>query len=156
MIRTTAVFLAFCILFVPAGCSSCQPDYSKVELVNVTGTVTLDNTPVAAAVVSFESTSTGSFSAGMTDVNGRYELRFDSARKGVTPGNKLVQVSTSRRLLGVSDLSEADDNDPADDSLIEQIPTCYHKDSQLNVDVTRSTTRFDFDLKSDCSTTGAK
>ena len=85
-------------------------------------------------------------------------------KMGVTPGRKLVQISTTRRIPGISTNAEAGDEAEegddgakgADDSLLEQIPACYHKKSKLTVEVTDSAARFDFDLKSDCSTTGAK
>ncbi|MFM8477451.1 MAG: hypothetical protein ACKOEO_16845, partial [Planctomycetaceae bacterium] len=38
----------------------------------------------------------------------------------------------------------------------EQVPECYNGKSTLTVEITPDSTTVDFDLKSDCSTTGAK
>ncbi len=158
--RSLLILSAICLI---QGCGNDGADYSKVDLVGVTGKITLDGKPVAAAVITFESTETGSFSGAMSNADGTYELRFDSAMMGVTPGKKLVKIGTARRILGISSNEEAGEastesgSAPApDDSSLEQIPDCYHKDSKLIVDVTSSTQKFDFNLKSDCSTTGAE
>lgn len=148
------------------GCSGDVADYSKVELVSVGGTITLDGNPVEGAVITFESTETGSFSGAMSDSKGRYQLRFDSQKMGVTPGRKRIQIGTARKILGISSTEEAGESseeeqgDPAETGLIvdnsEKIPACYNHDSNLFVDVTSSSYTVDFDLKSDCSTTEAK
>ena len=152
-----------------AGCdTSPGMDYSEVELVGVTGKVTLDGSPVPYAVVTFESVDTGSFSGGVADENGNYQLRFDVNKMGVPPGRKLVQIGTARKILGISSDSEAGDpaseesgdGEPGDDlreqaSRIEAVPECYHKDSKLFVTVDDSSSVFNFELKSDCSTVGS-
>ena len=148
-------------------------DYSKVELISVTGKVTLDGNPVPYAVVTFESIDTGSFSGGVADENGNYQLRFDVNQMGVPPGKKLVKIGTARKILGISSDSEAGDaaaeeagdrepdgEESGDDlreqaSRMEAVPECYHKDSKLFVTVDDSSSVFNFELKSDCSTTGA-
>ena len=143
-------------------------DYSLVELIGVTGQVTLDGNPVPYAVVTFESVDTGSFSGGVADKNGNYRLRFDVNKLGVPPGRKLVQIGTARKILGISSDSEAGDpaaeengdgepsNDPREQaSRIEAVPECYHKDSKLFVTVDDSSSVFNFELNSDCSTVGA-
>ena len=121
-----------------AGCdTSPGMDYSKVELVSVSGQVTLDGSPVPYAVVTFESVDTGSFSGGVADENGNYSLRFDTNKMGVAPGEKLVQIGTARKILGISSDSEAGDaaaeesgdEEPSDDlreqaSRIEAVPDC--------------------------------
>ena len=152
--------------FVLTGCSGEIADYSKVELVTVGGTITLDGEPVEGAVITFESTDTGAFSGAMSDSKGRYQLRFDSQKMGVTPGRKLIQIGTARKILGISSTEEAgessveEEGDPAETGIVadnsEKIPACYNQDSRLFVDVTPTSYTVDFDLKSDCSTTGAK
>jgi hypothetical protein len=141
----------------------------------------LDGNPVPYAVVTFESVDTGAFSGGVADENGNYELRFDVNKMGVPPGKKLVQIGTARKILGISSDSEAGDaaaeeegdgesgdgetgdgetgdGETGDDlreqvSRVEAVPECYHKDSKLFVTVEGSSSVFNFDLKSDCSTT---
>ena len=38
----------------------------------------------------------------------------------------------------------------------EQVPACYHRNSRLQIEVTSTTTVVCFDLRRDCSTTGAQ
>jgi hypothetical protein len=81
---------------------------------------------------------------------------------GVIPGKKVVQVSTTRNILGlkgeegVEEGESSSEGGEAPKAAGETLPSCYNKESKLTVEVTSSTTTFDFDLKSDCSTTGPK
>ncbi|MBL8815388.1 MAG: carboxypeptidase regulatory-like domain-containing protein [Planctomyces sp.] len=152
------------LLMVTAGCSATnEVDYGKVDLIQAGGTVTLDGAPLASAVISFDNPETGTFSFARTDSGGKYVLQFDTEKKGVTPGQKIVQISTSRTILG---LGGSEEGDPASDgavegegesgeSNVEAVPSCYNKESILKVEVTKDKTTYNFDLKSDCSTTGA-
>ena len=137
------------------GCST-EPttDYSKVELVSAGGTVTLDGSPVAAAVVTFEAVDTGTFSFALTDDQGRYQLQFDSVKSGVVPWPKIVQISTTRKLLGLNTSDEIGDDADSESSAVEKIPDCYNKNSKLKVEVQSDSRTFNFELKTDCSTTG--
>lgn len=62
-------------------------------LVNVSGTVTLDGSPVAGAKVTFIPTASGIPASGTTDAAGRYELAIGSGRDGVPRGRYAVTVS---------------------------------------------------------------
>jgi len=62
-------------------------------LVNVSGRVTLDGSPVAAAKVTFIPTGPGIPASGTTDAAGRYELAIGSGRPGVPRGRYAVTVS---------------------------------------------------------------
>jgi len=147
-----------------AGCSATNKiDYGKVDLVSVSGNVLLDGNPLPAAVITFDNPENGTFSFARTDSNGNYTLQFDSEKDGVIPGKKVVQISTTRTVLGLAgeegeEEGEASTEGEGADSApkVEAVPECYNKDSKLTVEVTASRTRFDFDLKSDCSVTGAK
>jgi hypothetical protein len=150
------------------GCSATnQMDYGKVELVSVSGTVTLDGKPLAGAVITFDNTENGTFSFARTDSSGGYTLQFDSEKNGVLVGKKTVQISTTRTVLGLAGEEGAEEggggeaasgegeaSTPAEKKE-ELVPACYNKESKLTVEVTDSTSTFNFDLKSDCSTTGA-
>ena len=57
---------------------------------------------------------------------------------------------------GVEEGESSSEGGEAPKAAGEAVPSCYNKDSKLTVEVTSSTTTFDFDLKSDCSTTGSK
>lgn len=146
-----------------SGCSATNSiDYGKVSLVGVSGTVTLDGQPLAAAVITFEDAASGNFSFARTNSSGEYTLQFDSEKDGVTPGKKVVRLSTTRTILGLRGEEGAEAGEASPESSVaaekkkDLVPACYDKDSKLTVEVTASSGTFDFDLKSDCSTTGAK
>jgi hypothetical protein len=150
-----------CLLFL-AGCSATNSiDYGKVTLVNVSGTVTLDGQPLPGCVVTFENQETGTMSFARTNSSGSYTLQFDSEKDGVTPGSKLVRFSTTRTILGLrgedgAEEGEASTEGPGAAPATEQVPDCYNGKSTLTVEITPDSGTIDFDLKSDCSTTGAK
>ena len=165
LIETIALLLAI-------GCSATNEiEYGKVNLVSVSGNVMLDGKPLAAAVITFEDPETGTFSFARTDSSGDYTLQFDSQENGVIPGKKVVEVSTVRNVLGLAgedgeeegeqsseegdSSSEEGDEPAAQPGKSEAVPACYNRDSKLTIEVTSSTRTFNFDLKSDCSTTGA-
>jgi hypothetical protein len=73
--------------------------------------VTIDGAPVPAGIrVDFQPLGeTASPSLGITDANGRYELFFTAARKGVMPGECLVRLSVMSEISadGIPTLPEA-------------------------------------------------
>lgn len=154
------LFATLCFsLLMLAGCSTKpQMDYSKADLVEVTGKVTLDGQPLSFAVISFDSPD-GQFSFGMTDQDGTYRLQFDSVMTGCTKGPKVVQISTTRKILGLNVADEGADEEgeggeegeDGPQSGPEKVPECYNKESKLAVTVSDSDTTFDFALNSDCS-----
>ncbi|WP_164101588.1 transthyretin-like family protein [Candidatus Laterigemmans baculatus] len=138
------------------GCDTTpRMDYSSVGLVDAEGTVTLDGQPLPGAVVTFDSPD-GTFSYGLTDADGYYELQFDSDMQGVTQGPKTVQISTTRKILGLNtddgseaeEVSEEEGSAAPTSSESEKVPAKYNKDSELTVEVTPDQTEYDFDLKS--------
>ena len=135
-----------------SGCGRPRADYSLVELVNGHGTITLDGEPLAGAVVVFEDPRDDTMSYAMTDTDGHYRLQFDSDMSGVKVGNKVVRISTTRKLLGLNTPPGQDDGDgdPAESEhqSIELVPARYNKQSELNVEVTQAKTRYDFALDS--------
>ncbi len=161
MINLQTRFAVFGLLLMAAGCSANNEiDYGKVKLVSVSGTVTLDGQPLAGAVISFDDPATGNFSFARTNSSGSYTLQFDSAVDGVTPGKKTVQISTVRNILGLrgeegEEAGEASTEGQKAEAKKEQVPECYNKKTKLEVEVTPDKSTFNFDLKSDCSTTGA-
>jgi hypothetical protein len=139
----TVVTLAF------QGCGG--PDVERVPLVRVRGKVTLDGKPLKQAVVVFESAD-GSFSYAETNSWGRYDLRFDSQTRGVTPGTKTVRVSMNRRIHGLNSNDEGAPGDKAGGSFRKQpperVPEKYNVQSTLTVDVKPAAGTFNFDLTS--------
>lgn len=152
--RILAATLAFCI----AGCGRPQANYDNVELVDVEGTVLLDGAPVSGAVVQFEDAETGLKSFGLTDGDGRYQLKFDSFKSGIIPGEKRVVISTTMKVLGVNSDDEGgeteEEGDGKPEPKTEQIPEEYRGDTNLRTKVTSTTTEVNFDLAGDGSTTG--
>ena len=140
------------MLFCMWGCDTApRMDYGKVDLVKAHGTITLDGQPLSGAVVTFDAPD-GQFSYGLTDSSGQYTLQFDSEMTGVTPGKKIVRISTTRKILGLNSEDEeggeaSPEGGPAA-SAEEKVPAKYNKDSELTVDVTTDETEYDFELSS--------
>lgn len=140
--------VAFLSIFLLAGCGGPAADYSGLKLVNVTGVVKLDGQPLPNAVVTFDQPD-GQFSYGLTDASGSYSLQIDSQQKGVTPGEKIVRISTSRKILGLN-ATEGGESDPAraKPKEPEKVPEKYNKASELKVTVAPDKAQHDFDLTS--------
>ncbi|MDR1492549.1 MAG: carboxypeptidase-like regulatory domain-containing protein [Planctomycetaceae bacterium] len=89
-------FAAVAIL--ASGCGVKQTEYTSLGLVEVSGRVTLDETPISGVTVMFRSSTPGEgYSSGTTDENGRYSLQFNTEKSGVTPGKKKVRITRFRR-----------------------------------------------------------
>jgi hypothetical protein len=108
------------------------------RLGRVTGTVTLDGTPVPDASVIFDAAQPGeSPSLGKTDASGTYELYYSRGHKGATIGEHPVYISTYQ--------GKTDENPQAKK---ETIPAKYNGKSELKKEVKRGSNKIDFDLKS--------
>lgn len=123
-------------------CGPKRPDYASLELLPVSGLVTLNRAPLAGAQVIFEAPD-GTYSYGRTDAEGRYELQFNSEARGTLPGEKTVRIWTARR--GIEFATEAP---PGETDLEELIPAQYNEASELHVHVTDQQRTFDFALQS--------
>jgi hypothetical protein len=121
-------------------------DYSSVNLVAGHGVVTLDQQPLAQATVIFE-TPDKQFSYATTDASGKYTLQFDSNQPGVTPGSKVVRISSLSTALGegAETVLEAG---AAQATPVERVPERYNQQSDLKVDVSPDRTEYNFDLTS--------
>lgn len=133
------------------GCGGPVADYSRVDLVQGTGTITLDEQPLAGAVVTFEDPSDDTCAYAMTDASGHYTLQFDSEMKGVKTGKKIVRISTTRKILGLNcqagqEESSVRSQDRRPDRQGEKVPDRYNRKSELRVEVTQSSGSFDFAL----------
>ncbi|QDT54369.1 Bacterial Ig-like domain (group 1) [Caulifigura coniformis] len=74
-----------------AGCGSAE---TGPELVEVTGTVTMDGKPLENALVYFVPES-GGMSSGMTDASGKFTLMYRGKTEGAVPGMSTVKVTKS-------------------------------------------------------------
>ncbi|MEX2172745.1 MAG: carboxypeptidase-like regulatory domain-containing protein [Pirellulaceae bacterium] len=127
--------------------SGCEPasDYGSLELVSVTGKVTLDGNPLAGVLVRFDGPD-ASGSEALTDETGSYRLMYDSTQPGCTPGKKTVRITQTN-----ADVEGADPDAPSSGegaAPAETIPAAYNAQSKLTADVSQGNQTFDFDLKS--------
>ena len=139
-----ALTLSLSILLTGCG-TAVRTDYAQLELVQVWGAVKLDGKPLAGGIVQFESQDQ-TYSFGQTDHGGRYHMMFNSERRGVTPGPKVVRIRTSGG-LGEEESAPLEGEIPAVNQP-ELVPACYNMNSQLTITVGRRSQRIDFDLKS--------
>jgi len=137
-----------------SGCSvTSRPDYPALGLVQVSGTVSVDGTPLPDVEVRFQTREDSTYSSGKTDARGRYLLMFDSETPGIIPGKKQVIL-----VVGTSNIEESSEGDFSEDSnstvqvSTGAVPKCYGRDSKVEVEVNKSDSKFDIDFKSDCST----
>jgi len=136
-------------LTVVNGCGNpLDPDYSELNLATVSGTVTLDSSPLVGARVIFESEDQ-TYSYGITDESGSYTLMFNSEQEGVTPGQKVVRI-TMGGALEESEPEDGDESGSEDSSTRSDvtIPENYNRSSTLTETVESGSQTFDFDLKS--------
>lgn len=127
-----------------------KPNYADLGLVEISGTIRLDGTPLANAFVQFEDED-GTFCYSDVDSQGRYRLRFDSDTYGTIPGKKIVRIRMGQSSSeGSSADSEDTDSGPTSATAPSiKIPACYNQQSVLTKQVTTAESNVDFDLKSD-------
>lgn len=107
-----------------------------LQLVPVTGTVTLDGLPLVGASVVFHPEQ-GRLSAGTTDAEGRYTLRYTDEKVGALPGEHTVQIATA-----------ADDDEDSSAPRREKLPARYNLTSELRATVSADSPQHDFALDS--------
>ncbi|MDR1290141.1 MAG: carboxypeptidase-like regulatory domain-containing protein [Planctomycetaceae bacterium] len=123
------------------GCGQKQSQYGSLDLVEVTGTVTLDGKPLDGVLVDFQKAGEGG-SQGITDANGHYRLMLNSKKSGVTSGEKRVRITS---------ISVGEDAAPAEgqENPTEKIPAKYNRNTALSAIVTKQNSQtFNFDLES--------
>jgi len=118
--------IVFAILAL-AGCGSTD----RPELASVSGRVTLDDQPLAGAMIAFQPEA-GQASRGVTDADGRYELIYLRDIRGAVLGHHKVTITT------------ATENAPQ-----ERLPARYHAQSELTAEVKEGDNPIDFALRSD-------
>lgn len=138
--RRVRSLVATAVVF--GGLAGCGEDVG-VELVPITGVVTLDSKPLANARVIFAPTN-GRPSAGTTDAEGRYELFYTVEEPGVLPGSHTVSISTFLEPDSDSDDPEKQHGRP------ESVPTIYNRRSTLSHEIAPEHSEpVDFELKTD-------
>jgi hypothetical protein len=125
-------------LFAAGACvlAGCGQEASP-ESITVSGTVALDDTPVARGQIIFSDPSRQTRSSGGDIVDGKFT--FDAS-----PGSKRVEIIAMREVPGKMDTSNPGEERP----LMEQyIPDKYNAESDLTAEVSPSNTTFDFKLE---------
>jgi len=139
-----SILLILCTAGILVGCSQVsgkdEQRYRAAGVVEVSGMITFDGQPLANAQIVF--TPGGEY--GVTDANGKYQLRINSKRTGALPGEKVVRIWTTMRGDGYDELM-GNNVYPTK----ETIPVEYNRASTLTrtVEPSKSQT-FDFELKS--------
>lgn len=131
------ISMAFLAAFSATACNR-KGGYSELQLVPVSGKVTLDGAPLAQAMVHFQG-SDGLGATGITDSAGNYTLQYDSAQAGCPPGTKSVRITTA---------GAAEEGADPDHAAGEKLPAAYNRQTTLKVDVSARNATFRFDLKS--------
>lgn len=122
-------FLAAALLLaVLAGCSRSN----RPPLGDVTGTITLDGSPLPAAAVHFTPDGPGRTSLGSTDSAGSYRLRYLRDIAGANLGRHTVRIMTATEENGGREI----------------LPPRYHSATVLEATVHPGTNRIDFLLQS--------
>lgn len=138
--RTSLLLMAFATI--GTGCTTTRSaDYSNVNLIDVSGTVTLDGVALNNARIEFESPN-ATCSYAHTDEAGHYQLLYTSERPGCLPGDKLVRIT-------VPMAGEEEDPDAAPSSRGITIPALYNSASILRAQVSADNRQFDFQLSTD-------
>lgn len=110
----------------------CGCNGESVEVVPVTGRVTLDGKPLAGARIRFQPERSGSPSYGTADQEGRYELGYKRGQLGALIGWHAVQI-------------ERDGQNPS----LRELPARYNEQSELRREVKADgANSFDFELTS--------
>jgi hypothetical protein len=158
--KSRSTLLLVVVAALVCGCGQAGPDYGSLGLCSVQGTVTLDGTPLEKALVLFEAADE-TFSYGLTDGSGHYELMFNSRQLGAMKGGKIVRIWSSRGIPGASEAGSGEEGAEPDEATdgteegaaakpveAERVPAKYNRQSELTATVEKESETFDFDLRS--------
>lgn len=147
--------LCWSCLAVTCGCGGGPPEPKLADPIKVQGTISLDDKPLASAIVYFVpdgGKNMGNGATGITNANGVYELVTTSgARKksGAIPGNYKVTVSRLVRNDGTTVVPDAG-TPPANLGAVESIPSRYSDvmQTELKANVSSGSGPLDFSIAS--------
>jgi hypothetical protein len=91
-LRPLLALVLFQSLTFVTGCGGLSGDSDRPTVVNVSGTVTLNNQPIEGATVLFSPTDGGLGATGLTDADGKFQLRTFEQNDGAVPGRYDVAV----------------------------------------------------------------
>jgi hypothetical protein len=134
--------IAFASLFlsVPFILSGCADDNAPAK---VTGTITLDGSPVAGAEVTFTPDDGTRISQGTTDNAGKYELWFSATAAGAAVGTHKVSI---RSTSSDEYIPHPESNEPP--PATETIPKRYNSETELSATVKSGRNTVNFELTS--------
>jgi hypothetical protein len=124
----TLIFIASLIFL--TGCDNPAP-------ARVSGTVQFEGKPLAGASVTFMPVDESRSSEGVTNTNGKYELRFSASTKGAVVGEHRVEIRTAPK--------EVDRE--SKEKMIERLPEKYNNKTELKATLKSGTQTVDFDLQ---------
>jgi hypothetical protein len=108
---------------------------SEDKFGQVSGRVTFEGNPVAAADLEFQPEVTGAApSYARADDDGRYTLKYSASKTGAEIGTHLVKITTARRV------------DDGARKLKEKLPAKYNRNSDLVREVKPGENVIDFEL----------
>lgn len=113
----------------------------------VTGSVMLDNQPVAGVSVTFQPDK-GRPAIGKTDENGDFQLMYMPKTPGCKVGHCRVEIGYGEEEDEGVEMEADDVVQTPDSSGTKELPARYNTESELEVDVKPGENVFDFDLKS--------
>jgi hypothetical protein len=138
------------VVWVALVLAGCGRDPNLVDLVPVTGTITIDGNPATNTTIQFIPTgSTASTSSGgATDSSGKYQLRTAHNGTGAPVGDYRVVISKYTRKDG-SDFPLDSPEGPMDAGADESLPAKYSDAGQtgLTANVPAGGGTIDFELK---------
>lgn len=127
-----ALLVVACLVATTTGCGR------RSDVGRVSGVVTLDGTPLAGALVTFQPTTGGAPSHALTDATGRYDLQYSRSVAGARVGDHEVTITT---------LDKGNpDADPPRPPRPEQLPDHYNRRTTLTASVRPGATTVDFQL----------
>ncbi|MEO1993011.1 MAG: carboxypeptidase-like regulatory domain-containing protein [Pirellulales bacterium] len=131
--------MSLCMFSAVLGCASlsgCSKQASDLpDIAPVTGTVTMDGSPLENASVVFTAQG-GATAFGSTDSSGNYELSYIRDLKGAGVGKNVVRITTNLEA-------------PPDPRWKDPIPKLYNEETTLEADVLDGKDNvFDFALES--------
>ena len=148
-------FSVVMLVVASCGCSGGSDEESLPDLAAASGTITMDEKPLAGAIVYFYPTEEGLGSdvpSGFTDEAGKYELKIragEDTKTGAVSGQYKVVISRFVKPDGTPVPFDSEEP-PAMLGAHESIPLEYSDPAQtkLKATVTGSGGMFDFELKS--------
>lgn len=150
--RTSASrrFFVATLSFVLATSVGCSGSSDQPELGLVSGTVTLNGSPLSGVAVTFRPDD-GRPAVGKTDSEGNYQLTYIRDTLGCKIGHNRVEIGNSEESGEVNEQEgeqEGDNVRQDPKKRANEIPARYNVRSELEADVKVGENKFNFDLKS--------